>query len=362
MRAGRAEPSPAEEVALDNESTARLHTLDADLGRLVAAARARAAARSRRAHDDAGRTITAGLGAAGAALVLIGLWALYETRSIVLPLRRLAAAARRMGGGDLDARVPPAGRGEAREVAEAFNAMAAALQRRSGELAAEQRVKTAVLDATPDAIGLFDTDGEPVVENAPMRVVRERHGDTALAGARGAGDRSELRDEVQPRGSGRAFLRYAAPVHDVSGAAIGRLVVLRDVTAERESERMKDEFFALVSHELRTPLTAIIGHVELLLPDASAEGEDRRSLEVVARNARRLLRLVGDLLFVAQVQAGTPGIALADVDLAAIARHAGRIAVTRPPEGGATFVLDLPLRPPAPTEAPAPRAGRAPGA
>src|SRR5881227_2941405 len=63
IRAGRAEPSPAEEVALDNESTARLHTLDADLGRLVAAARARAAARSRRAHDDAGRTITAGLGA-----------------------------------------------------------------------------------------------------------------------------------------------------------------------------------------------------------------------------------------------------------------------------------------------------------
>ena len=137
--------------------------------------------------------------------MLIALWALYETRSIVLPLRRLAAATRRMGRGDLDAHVSPAGRGEAREVAEAFNAMAAALQRRSTELAAEQRVKTAVLDATPDAIGLFDADGEPVVENAPMRVVRERHGDAALAGARAAGDRSELRDEVQPPGSDRVF-------------------------------------------------------------------------------------------------------------------------------------------------------------
>jgi signal transduction histidine kinase len=180
-----------------------------------------------------------------------------------------------------------------------------------------------------------------VVENAPMHALHERHGEAVLAGARGSGVESELRDEVElgRDGSSRAFLRYAAPVHDAGGAAIGRLVVLRDVTAERESERMKDEFFALVSHELRTPLTAIIGHVELLLADAPADGEDRRSLEVVGRNAQRLLRLVGDLLFVAQVQAGAPSVEFADVDLAAVAREAVDAARPAAEQAGVTLSL-----------------------
>ena len=73
----------------------------------------------------------------------------------------------------------------------------------------------------------------------------------------------------------------------------------------QESERLKDEFFALVSHELRTPLTSIIGYLELVLDDEDELSvEARRFLEVVERNAKRLLRLVGDMLFVAQVEAG----------------------------------------------------------
>ncbi len=75
--------------------------------------------------------------------------------------------------------------------------------------------------------------------------------------------------------------------------------------AELEADRLKDEFFALVSHELRTPLTSIIGYLELVLEDADAlDAEPRRFLQVVERNSRRLHRLVGDLLFVAQVEAG----------------------------------------------------------
>ncbi len=71
-----------------------------------------------------------------------------------------------------------------------------------------------------------------------------------------------------------------------------------------ESDKAKDEFFALVSHELRTPLTSIIGYVELVLDDEALGADARRFLEIVHRNAQRLLRLVGDMLFVAQVEAG----------------------------------------------------------
>ncbi len=77
--------------------------------------------------------------------------------------------------------------------------------------------------------------------------------------------------------------------------------------AEAEADRLKNEFFALVSHELRTPLTSIVGYVELVVEEEAGEinAQQRRFLEIVERNGRRLQRLVGDLLFVAQVEAGT---------------------------------------------------------
>jgi PAS domain S-box-containing protein len=90
----------------------------------------------------------------------------------------------------------------------------------------------------------------------------------------------------------------------------------------RELDAMKDEFVALVSHELRTPLTSIVGYVELLLERDSGEisEEQERYLKVVARNSRRLQRLVGDLLFVARYHAGKFEIELSKIDVGALGR------------------------------------------
>jgi len=90
----------------------------------------------------------------------------------------------------------------------------------------------------------------------------------------------------------------------------------------RELDAMKDEFVALVSHELRTPLTSIVGYVELLLERESGEitEEQERYLKVVARNSRRLQRLVGDLLFIARYHAGKFEIELSTIDVGALGR------------------------------------------
>ena len=101
----------------------------------------------------------------------------------------------------------------------------------------------------------------------------------------------------------------------------------------READRLKDEFVALISHDLRTPLTSIIGYTELAreeVPDAPLDDERRGYLEVVARSAERLLRLVDDLLFVARLQAGKGlDLTVADLDLAAVAEQAVREAQPR---------------------------------
>ncbi len=89
----------------------------------------------------------------------------------------------------------------------------------------------------------------------------------------------------------------------------------------RELDRLKDEFLSLVSHELRTPLTSIRGYLDLVLDEEAGKlnAEQRRFLEAVERNSGRLLRLVGDLLFVAQADAGRLSLEQAQVDLAELA-------------------------------------------
>ena len=63
-----------------------------------------------------------------------------------------------------------------------------------------------------------------------------------------------IADELEV--SGLVLERYTAPVDDEAGARIGRLVVLRDVTREREVDQLKSDLMATVSHELRTPLAS----------------------------------------------------------------------------------------------------------
>jgi signal transduction histidine kinase len=108
-------------------------------------------------------------------------------------------------------------------------------------------------------------------------------------------------------------------LHRVTRELEARNRRLREDAAERELllelDRLKDEFISLVSHELRTPLTSIRGYVELLQEDGRLDDEQLRYLGVVDRNSARLLDLVSDLLFLAQVDAGKLTFELRPVEL-----------------------------------------------
>jgi signal transduction histidine kinase len=104
----------------------------------------------------------------------------------------------------------------------------------------------------------------------------------------------------------------------------------------READRLKDEFVALISHDLRTPLTSITGYVELALEDDLSE-DLRGYLQVVARNAERLLALVNDLLFVARLQAGEMSLEPGEVDLTKVVRDGVRSMEPRAAAKGVTL-------------------------
>jgi signal transduction histidine kinase len=180
-------------------------------------------------------------------------------------------------------------------------------------------INRAVLDTVRDGIMLANEQGI-VLANAPARrnaeellgVPLEEAGDldpahvaartTDAAGYLAATERiaadpdEPTFDEVEIAESGRVFERYTAPVRGADGERLGRTTVIREVTAEREAERLKNELMATVSHELRTPLASIVGFTELLLlrdPDPEVR---KTHLETVHAEARRLAELIDDFL------------------------------------------------------------------
>lgn len=97
----------------------------------------------------------------------------------------------------------------------------------------------------------------------------------------------------------------------------------RMVAKLAEGEQLKRSFLMSVSHELRTPLTAIRGHVEALREGIVTEPEHvRSSLDVIASEADRLERLVGDVLDLAKLQAHRFTVRHEEVDLGRVLDHA----------------------------------------
>ena len=86
----------------------------------------------------------------------------------------------------------------------------------------------------------------------------------------------------------------SAPVVSTEGERLGTVVVLRDVTREYESEKLKDDFITSVSHELRTPLTAIKGYNDLLRLTVGPQLDEQQLsfVDTIDRNVDDLLEII----------------------------------------------------------------------
>ncbi|MCW2634908.1 MAG: sensor signal transduction histidine kinase [Blastococcus sp.] len=159
---------------------------------------------------------------------------------------------------------------------------------------------------------------------------------------------SDVRDwtYVAADGTRRTVAVAVTPRTDDRGVHAGWNFVGTDMTEARATERMKDQFVSLISHELRTPLSSILGYLELVMdPDSEPlTDEQRQYLTTVERNAHRLLRLVGDLLFTAQVEAGRFTLQPEDVDLVAVVRSAEETARVTAATAGVEVTVDVPDR------------------
>ncbi|KTT69485.1 ATP-binding protein [Sphingomonas endophytica] len=130
---------------------------------------------------------------------------------------------------------------------------------------------------------------------------------------------------------------HAAPIADDA-----RLVHLVDRTGQYAAERMRVDFVANASHELRTPLASILGYVETLADEAGEDpGLRQRFLGIVFDEARRMERLVEDLMSLSRIESEKFRELRTAIDLGAIARETCDTLATTHGDRGVDIRLDL---------------------
>jgi PAS domain S-box-containing protein len=110
------------------------------------------------------------------------------------------------------------------------------------------------------------------------------------------------------------------------GSSVGSVLVLTDISAEKELERAKDELIAMVSHELRTPLASVVGFTELLLEREITEARRKQYLETMLKEGKRLTELINDFLDLQGLEGGYKKLDLGPADLKTVIDRAVRTA------------------------------------
>ncbi|MBV9840313.1 MAG: ATPase [Sphingomonadaceae bacterium] len=171
--------------------------------------------------------------------------------------------------------------------------------------------------------------GEHIVEEDARVALRHPAAADRITGA-APGDRP-----IELVGIGERDRRWELRVHPLGPTQ--RLVRLADRTGVYATERMRVDFVANASHELRTPLAAILGLIETL-EDANGPGDETvraRFLSVMLKEARRMQRLIDDLLSLSRIEADkyrAPQDRVALAPLAAEVADACRAGAAEPPK------------------------------
>ncbi|MDP2802230.1 MAG: ATP-binding protein [Phreatobacter sp.] len=100
------------------------------------------------------------------------------------------------------------------------------------------------------------------------------------------------------------------------------LLSLRDLTEERRLEQLRADFVANASHELRTPLASVVGFIETIQGPARNDPDAReRFLGIMLAQARRMSRLIDDLLSLSRIELNEHVQPVTVVDLVQLLRH-----------------------------------------
>ena len=289
----------------------------------------------------------------GALVMIVGL---FLSDRIVEPLRRLRDGAKRIAAGNLDLELKLTTGDEIEELAHEFTAMAEKLSRSyrgledkvrqaTSELAHKNESLEATLAAMAEGLMVLSSDHRILLWNHAAEVITGYAADQAigrnceellkpvsergkkvsdevcpidmLAGLDQSWEHLNLEAEITTRDGSHLPVSITSSL--LAGSQTkGCVVVLRDISKEKELDRIKSDMISMVSHELRTPLGPLIGFAELLQDTDLPEDKRRRYLNIIIEQGRRLSGLVDNFLTLSQLEAGKFELDLQETDLHSI--------------------------------------------
>jgi signal transduction histidine kinase/HAMP domain-containing protein len=250
--------------------------------------------------------------------------------SIVRPIRRTAAAARRIGQGELQQRIEWRTRDDLGTIATELNRMAVRLRdlrdTEYGRKQMEQQLSDAVVQSIFEPVIVTDAKGQVLKLNqAASEVLGEAAGDRMALTNTPGGERilRAVRDAVSMRqsiasqdeaamlpmklGEGqRSYRLRTTPMRDSDGKLLGAVSVLEDITEMQDIDRFKTRFLSVASQKLRQPLEQL--RLSLYTLSSGFAGELRPLqadvLHGAEEDAERLNDLMSDLIEVSEIDTG----------------------------------------------------------
>ena len=238
--------------------------------------------------------------------VLIGFFVL---KAVVSPMKRLIKSAEKIASGEnVNVKETLQNTGEVADLENAFGIMTNELNQKLSEVNRQKRQIETILLYMTDGIIAFDMDGKVI------------HINPAAKELLGLNDKDNTFEKIfkkldidiniekiiylenwtsseQRKNVGDKFVNILfAPFQDENDRPAGVIAVIQDITEHVRLDNMRKEFVADVSHELKTPITSIMGYSDTLLEGKYDEDTRVKFLSVISSEARRMARLVTDLL------------------------------------------------------------------
>jgi PAS domain S-box-containing protein len=306
------------------------------------------------------------------ALSLSTLMAAYAlARHLTRPIRALMDGVEHITRGDLSPVPLPGSQDELQELSIAFNKMVDDLRRfgevRVDELVAEKAKTEGIIHSSEDGVVLTDQHGHVQLINPKAREVLGLMDDSrdALSGRPVWSFVKDDRLAVALRESVEITTPHASREINLSAEGVRRyytvsvsritppegnasnvwvVIVLRNITAEKELDQLKDDFLQSLTHDLRSPMTAVRGYMQVLSEEMAGplNAEQKKMLHIMENASTKLLHIVSNLLDTAKMSAGKLRLTLAECNLRQMIPNTVEIFHTEAAKKKITLTLDMP--------------------